>query len=296
VDAQVHATINYGYAAVGKLVPPTLSELALIANLGGTIDGTLDLSASASGTLDSGSIELFSTGIPGLSFAGILEVGPTFVINAEASATIQAAVGATLDLAYTLDGTQLTFPPNQGSSTRSLKPSNTNIKLSATPDFTANATLQAHLIPSFQFGISALGGKAKATIHLDLDASAEIDLGVGLVGTSASVSTTGNPASARPLPGCPRVDSGIAFNAGADAALLGLFDQSTSVNLFQKDFTLFNQCTDFGASNTKRAIGAGDVPPVIRTNLSSLYKRASLQCPAAVTSAISLVEQILTNG
>ena len=38
--------------------------------LNADIDGSLDMKASASGTLDSGKIKLFSVGIPGLDFPG----------------------------------------------------------------------------------------------------------------------------------------------------------------------------------------------------------------------------------
>ena len=52
------------------------------------------------------------------------------------------------------------------------------LKLSASPGVKATGTLEAHLIPGLNIGLSALGGVVDANVFLDLDASATLTLGL----------------------------------------------------------------------------------------------------------------------
>jgi len=47
-----------------------VANLIVSAGLTASIDGTIDMQASASGTIDSGKIKLFEVGVPGLDFPG----------------------------------------------------------------------------------------------------------------------------------------------------------------------------------------------------------------------------------
>ena len=121
------------------------------------------------------------------------------------------------------------------------------------------------------FGLDALGGAASATIFLDLDASAALQLSLT---AASSATTTSNVArslqgtgvgdggiaggarlgmryhpprtdqsfSAPNITGCIDVSSGFDVNAGAEGNLFGLFDASTKVTLFSKKFDLFKVC------------------------------------------------------
>lgn len=67
------------------------------------------------------------------------------------------------------------------------------LQISASPNTTATGTVEAHLIPSVNLGISALGGIVQATIFLDLDASASVTLsGQGAANSSATVGRRDN--------------------------------------------------------------------------------------------------------
>ena len=57
----------------------------------------------------------------------ILSVGPTFAVNALASASLEADATLSVDLAYTASGAKLYFPPNGGSSLGTFKPSDTSV-------------------------------------------------------------------------------------------------------------------------------------------------------------------------
>jgi hypothetical protein len=68
VDADVtaHADVSVGVNAAGTLIPPAFTAFALTSGLSGSVEGALTFSAGASGApLDTGSIQLFSVGIPG---------------------------------------------------------------------------------------------------------------------------------------------------------------------------------------------------------------------------------------
>ncbi|KAJ7282823.1 hypothetical protein C8J57DRAFT_1296618 [Mycena rebaudengoi] len=87
--------------------------------------------------------------------------------------------------------------------------------------------------------------------------------------------------------GCFSVNAGLSVNAGAEGSFFGLFDDSTEVELFNKEFELFKKC--FGDSATVRRS---------LRSLSSLERRRlqarALECPAGgVTDAVSVVDNLV---
>lgn len=66
--------------------------------------------------MDSGQIPIFTLGIPGLSFDGILEIGPSLEIDVEAKATLDLDVDLSVGLNYHIDNAQLSFPPSNDTS------------------------------------------------------------------------------------------------------------------------------------------------------------------------------------
>ncbi|KAJ7143998.1 hypothetical protein C8R44DRAFT_141912 [Mycena epipterygia] len=187
VDCTAHAVVTLGVAATGTIVPPKISDFSIIASVTADISGELDLTADLSGTLDSGSIKLFETGIPGLDFPGILSIGPSFEVNANAKATLDLNVDMTLGINYNIENAQLFFPPKGKSSGGSFSLGDTPLKLSADTNATATGTIEGHIIPSINLGLSALG-VVDATIFLDMDASATMKLTVNAqAGASATI-------------------------------------------------------------------------------------------------------------
>lgn len=132
----------------------------------------------------------------------------------------------------------------------------TDVKLSASPNVTANAQLAAHLKPTFEFGATIL--KQTADIFLELDTSATLDLSL-TAAANASVSKNGtnstNTSAGASVGGCVDVLAGLAVNAGADADLLGIFKANEKISLFSKSFDLFKKC--FGKSVQRRGYGVG---------------------------------------
>ncbi|KAJ6472874.1 hypothetical protein C8R47DRAFT_987651 [Mycena vitilis] len=177
VDATAHAVVTVGVAASGTIVPPKITDFSLLASLTADLTGQLQLKAELSGTLDSGNIQLFQAGIPGLDFPGILSIGPTFQVNARGTATAELAADLALGINYHVKNAQMSFPSGTQSG-GSFSLGDTPLKLSADTTVEATTTVEAHLIPSINFGLSALD-VATANIALSLDASATMVLKVG---------------------------------------------------------------------------------------------------------------------
>ncbi|KDQ51373.1 hypothetical protein JAAARDRAFT_41224 [Jaapia argillacea MUCL 33604] len=194
LSTRSNASIVYGVVVTGTLVPPQISDFGLYANLNGDINGVLNVKASATGTIDSGVKTLFEVGIPGLDFPGIFTLGPSFLINAQATATVELDVDLAVGLAYSVTNGKLFFPPANGHTSGGIfTPQDSQLQLSVSPSVSATGTIAAHLIPTLQFGVDAFDGVASATIFLDLDASATLKLNLN-AGASATIPIL-NPSS-----------------------------------------------------------------------------------------------------
>jgi hypothetical protein len=189
LDGNINAQASIGVAAMGTIVPPTLTQLALLATLNGSVTGTLSLTADVSGSVDSGQIELLSLPIGGIDIPGILTIGPTFTVNAAANANFDVNLDMKTEINLQLNNAQLAFPPGSGSAPNgnAFSIGNTPLSLSASPDVTATGSVEVHLIPALNLGVSAFGDVAKAEIDLAFDADAELQLSLD---GSASISTS----------------------------------------------------------------------------------------------------------
>ncbi|KAI0340900.1 hypothetical protein BDW22DRAFT_1333399 [Trametopsis cervina] len=282
VDAKAHAVVGYGVVAAGSLVPPHISDFGLFASLDGTLNGVLTVNASATASFDTGKIQVFQVGIPGLDFPGILSIGPSFVVNAQGTGTLDTELNMAVDLAYSVNGANLFFPPKKGSSSGDFKPADTSLNLSVAPNVAATGSLEAHIIPTIQFGIDALDGVGKATINLDLDSSAKLALSL-----KGGASATTRRSASGGLSGCLDVSAGLAVNAGADASFFNLFDKSTNVSLFKKSFDVFNKC--FDTSSKRHMYG--------RRHPRDVLVRRGLSCPTASAASLSSVaDQVVSSS
>lgn len=106
-------------------------------------------------------------GLPGGSYAlhRIFKLGPTFNVDVEGIANIEAELNMTVGLAYNVNNGRLTFPPDQGASSGSFAPADnseshmldtrqsssqtkTDLQLLASPDASGQASVEAHVIPN----------------------------------------------------------------------------------------------------------------------------------------------------
>ncbi|KAJ7708174.1 hypothetical protein B0H17DRAFT_971719 [Mycena rosella] len=303
-DVEMCAVLNVTVAltAVGTLMPANFTKFGLVVGMDADLEGTLTLSSTATATLDSGKVELTQVGIPGLDFPGILTVGPTFVVQAELTGTLDVEVDLTVDLSYCISNAKLFYPPSPyNTNSGKFTPNNSPLNFSVSPGFKSSATLDAHIIPGLDFGISAIGDLAQATISLDFDASSTMTLTLdGAANASGNVSTSGVDVASKSasVNGCVDIGAGLSINAGADGSFFGLFDFAPSVNLFTKNFDFFNKCFGTQAGNStasKREVKSMELSEyeyeygvaLSRPRRRELAKRASvLSCPASGTTKV----------
>ncbi|OBZ79357.1 hypothetical protein A0H81_00033 [Grifola frondosa] len=291
LDPEIDATITYGVAVAGSLIPPSITEFGLFARLDGTLNGTLSLDSDLVGAIGTGQIPLFTAAIPGLDFPNI---GPTFAINAEADATLDASLNLDVDLAYTMSGAELFFPPSTSPSGGSFVPGDSNLKLSVSPNVTSHGTVSAHLIPTVGFGLNAIDGLVTATVSLDLDASATLNLSLQAstnlnVATATNGSTASTNLTNTELDGCVDVQTGLSVNAGATGSFFSIFDASTTVSLFSTTFDLFKKC--FGSTAARRAYTGRSARAAL------LAKRLDITCPDfSLSSLVSVIEETISGS
>ncbi|KAF7303590.1 hypothetical protein MIND_00588300 [Mycena indigotica] len=257
VDACIVANITLTVSAVGTLLPANFTKFGLVVGLDADLEGTLKVAGSASATLDSGAIDLITIGIPGLDFPGILTIGPSFKVQAQATATLDVGVDLSVDLSYCISGAKFFYPPSPfNKNSGKFTPNNSPLNFSVAPNVSSKAKLEAHIIPSLDFGITAINGLASANIFLDVDTSSTMTLSLdgsanveGGGTTKSGIDITSKQAQ---LDGCVDIGAGLAIDAGADGQFFDIFDFAPKVNLFTKNFDFFKKCFGVQANSTKR--------------------------------------------
>ncbi|PIL27869.1 hypothetical protein GSI_09991 [Ganoderma sinense ZZ0214-1] len=255
----VSGSLDYVVTYDTILSIPELSTVNLTVDFGAALDGTLSVNADLVGSFTTGEVALYTVSLPGLDFGSIFQLGPTFTIYGEADATLDTTLVMDVDLAYTISGGELVYPPPSSQAPGGIfSPGSSNIKLSANPNVTANATLVAHLIPTIAFGVSVLG--YTSAIYLDLDAHAELDLALtgaaaGSVSTGlggGNTTTTGTGTGG----GCVDISTGLAVDVGADVDLV-IFKIGENVTLFSHTWDLYKTCFGDDNANGKRGYYPG---------------------------------------
>ncbi|KAJ7775463.1 hypothetical protein B0H16DRAFT_1255627, partial [Mycena metata] len=231
VEAKAHAVVSLGMSAVGTIIPPHLSAFGVFTGLDATMSGTMTLKGSASvrGNVDSGVVDIYSVGLQGLDFPGLLTLGPTFAIGVQGLANLDVQADATIVLAYNVAGAKLFFPKSTTvTSGGNFSPGDSPLSLSVQPGITGKGVLGAHVIPRVDLGISGLG--ASSTVSLVLDASASMTLTLDAQATAA-VSTKNGAAASGTVNGCVDIGAALDVTASASANFFDLYDPSTKVGL-----------------------------------------------------------------
>lgn len=100
----------------------SLSTQAFTGGLSGDVSATFNVNANAKGTFQTPDVTLFEVGLPGLSFPGIISVGPSFSINANANAELDVVADISVGASIALPEVQFTFPPTEGKSSAKVNP------------------------------------------------------------------------------------------------------------------------------------------------------------------------------
>ncbi|EJD50572.1 hypothetical protein AURDEDRAFT_112184 [Auricularia subglabra TFB-10046 SS5] len=296
LNVDLDAQVGFGFAVEGHIFPPMISKMQLIGKLNGSASAIFNIDAYATGKLDTGLIQLYKAGLPGLNLPGIIELGPQFVVNGKLQADLEVEANIKTGVSWSWPDVQLAFPPDDDSSSSAQTSHlDTPFKLSLDPSVTADGIVEAHVIPRVELGVKILSGIAKASIYLDLDASAKLDLHVE---ASASVEVgTGDSKTEEekvkemleklkatlgminiPIPvhnapraetkaeaeasGCAKLDGGIDIYAGAQGSIAGIFDKDAKFDIYKTELNVFDKC--FGASTKPQArLRTRSLPPAL---------------------------------
>ena len=115
-DVDISVTLTIGYIISGKIFPPGITRAAFTTALEGGAQAVFNVRAEAIGTFDTGLLTLYELGLPGLNIPGIITVGPTFAIHAQAQASLGVVAQAKITAAYKLPNLRFVFPKDQGDS------------------------------------------------------------------------------------------------------------------------------------------------------------------------------------
>lgn len=115
-DVDVSVTLTIGYIISGKIFPPAITRAAFTTALEGAAQAVFNVNTEAIGTFDTGLLTLYELGLPGLTIPGIISVGPSFAIQAQAQASLGVITQAKITAAYNLTNLQVVFPKDQGDS------------------------------------------------------------------------------------------------------------------------------------------------------------------------------------
>ncbi|KZW02304.1 hypothetical protein EXIGLDRAFT_760137 [Exidia glandulosa HHB12029] len=269
VDVGVDAQISFGFTISGKIFPPKITKFNVFGNLNGSAAAEFDITAHATGKLDTGSIPLYTAGLPGLNFPGILNVGPQFTVTGQLSADLAVEANVKTGVNWVWPNVQMVFPPDQGASSAQTSNVQTPFVLSVDPSVTATGLITAHVIPRVEVGVKVLSGLAQASVYIDLDASATLDLSIE---ASATANTRRDGEASGQANGCAKLDGGIDINAGAKGAIKPIFDKDITFDIFQTNLNIFNTCFGNPASKT---LAAREFKMLPRADIA----RRDLVCP-----------------
>ncbi|KAJ7763085.1 hypothetical protein B0H14DRAFT_3895554 [Mycena olivaceomarginata] len=282
---KVDATVSIGLIASGTVIPPVIDEVAVFAGIDGGILGTLDLTSSASGTVSTGKISLYSVALAGIDFPGLFTLGPTFGIYGELDATLDDAdFDLSVDLAYNLN-TKAFFPPETETSSGASTPADSTLVFSAVPDLTLNGKVEPKLIPELKLGLEAFS-LISAAVLLDIEGSLSATFAINGSGTADAGHGTTAAASGQVDNACVDIGAAVSVNLEAEDSigLLGIAD-SAAYTIWADTWELYNKCAEAEGS-TKR-----DLEAAVPVSLG-IARRAGITCPTTA-STVASIEKII---
>ncbi|KAJ7088761.1 hypothetical protein B0H15DRAFT_780445 [Mycena belliarum] len=184
MGATAKADASITVTAKGTVVPPNISTFLVAADVTAAIGGSVTLAAGLSGSMDSGVINLLTLAVPGLSFPGILTIGPTFKVDTQFAGDVQVPMDMTVGINFAVNKAKLSFPPTKANApaTSAFTIGDMPLTLNAQAGVKATGTMTAHLTPSLNLGVNALNGAATAEIFLTFDTNAALTMNLDAAG------------------------------------------------------------------------------------------------------------------
>ncbi|KAI5116231.1 hypothetical protein M0805_001223 [Coniferiporia weirii] len=183
---------SFGYYLEATIVPPDVLQAYVFFRAGAQAQASFTIQGLAEASFDSNRYELASFGFPGLYYPGLLTLGPSLHLYGEISGQLSLSGTFTASVGYTFPSLDLSFGKQDGSTGEENGPAdvtpdenNNSYDFSVGYNVNLAGSLDAHLIPSLQLGVSVLGG---ALIDAQVFTEADIYAGVGITGSVSSTS------------------------------------------------------------------------------------------------------------
>ncbi|KAJ7222199.1 hypothetical protein GGX14DRAFT_301962, partial [Mycena pura] len=228
VNGQTQLTTRYGFYLQGQVVPPQVTAAYVYFDAGGKAAATFTLTGTASVTWNSDTIQFASFGFPGLYYPGLLTIGPSLVLNGYVTGALSLTGTLTTGLTYQFPDIHYALgksgDDDMGSQVTPSDP-NQSYKYSFGYNVDLSGSLNVHIVPTAQLGISVLGGAlidANAYVAADLYAGVEI---------------TGSVSLSQALEVCVNPHYGLILTGGVTGNLLYWESSPLSIEFFNKDYT-----------------------------------------------------------
>ncbi|KAI0916647.1 hypothetical protein AcW1_010187 [Taiwanofungus camphoratus] len=301
-NANLH--VRYGFYMQGTIFPTNINDAYVYASSDASASLGFELSGKAKATYSSGRVPIIpQIAWPGLSYYGIVTVGPTFNIFGVLDGSLTASGTFSVTNSYTFPGGRVAWgiigDPNDSDEgiSGNVQPTPFGYEITPQADIQLGGSLSIHVIPEAEVTINVFPGTPAslgALAYIAADGSMNVQLSADL--SSADVYVGGN----------------LLFSGGVDSIsgstrspLLGPY------TFYQNDWTIYNYTLPFGSSTaTRRELDANFTDPTFDDfvafpvhelysdshGISNNYRRSSplgsLSCPTPVNQTISLPSEL----
>lgn len=253
VAGNAHLSSHFGYYLEATIVPPAIQQSYVYFSTGAAAQATFTITGLASASFDSNQLEIFSAGFPGLYYPGLLTLGPSLHVYAELTGQLSMSGKFQTSVGYTLPSFDVTIGkedsnPDSETFDPPVTPSGSNqgYDFAFGYNVALEGSVEAHIIPTLQLGLSILGGQL---MDAQLFANADMYAGVGV---------NGSVSQADAAKFCVQPYYGVSVNGGLTGSLLWWRDNAISTPFYANKFNFGGQCfssvteVDSGSGSSKR--------------------------------------------
>lgn len=214
-----------------------MQECYIFFQAGDQAQASFTIKGLAEAHFDSSRSELASFGFPGLYYPGLLTLGPSLHLYGQLSGQLSLSGQITTSVGYTFPSIDVSYGKqdlnnDEENVSSAVNPDANNLGYDISVGYNVNleGSLDAHIIPSLQIGVSVLGG---ALIDAQLFTEADIYGGVSITG---SVSQSSAPQF------CVNPHFGVALNAGLTGSVLYWRANPYSTIFYGNEFPFGGSC------------------------------------------------------
>jgi hypothetical protein len=237
VAGNAYLSSHFGYYLEATIVPPAIQQSYVYFSTGAAAQATFTITGLAAASFDSNQLEIFSAGFPGLYYPGLLTLGPSLHVYAELTGQLSMSGKFQTSVGYTFPSFDVTIgkeDSNPDSETYDplVTPSSSNegYDFSFGYNVALEGSVEAHIVPTLQLGLSILGGQL-----MDAQIFADADMYAG-------VAVNGSVSQANAANFCVQPYYGVNVNGGLTGSLLWWRDNAVSEPFYANKFNFGGQC------------------------------------------------------